>query len=200
MSASQPAEWVTTSTVLDRLANYSDRGAWERLAERFRGPILAYARRRGLGEAECEDVAQESLLAFAEAYREGEYDRTRGRLSRWLFGIAWRRVEEARRGLARARGLVEETPSELDLAAPGEASPEWLEIWERSMIELCLRQARQEVEPGTFRAFEMLVLESRSVEETALELGLTANAVTIAKHRVGKRVRELVELCDEVRP
>jgi DNA-directed RNA polymerase specialized sigma24 family protein len=61
-------------------------------------------------------------------------------------------------------------------------------------------QVRKEVEPATSRAFEMLVLESRSVEDAARELGLTANAVTIAKHRVGKRVRELVELCDEAQP
>jgi RNA polymerase sigma-70 factor (ECF subfamily) len=200
MSAPEPVDWVTTSTVLDRLAHYSDQGAWERLTERFRGPFLAYARRRGLGEAECEDVAQESLLAFAQAYREGKYDRARGRLSHWLFGIAWRRVEEARRGLARVRGLAEGVPTELDLAVPGEVSPEWQEIWERSMIELCLRQVRKEVEPATFRAFEMLVLESRLVEDATRELGLSANAVTIAKHRVGKRVRELVDLCDEVRP
>jgi len=43
------AHWVTTSTLLQRLGEFDDRDVWGRFAERFQGPVLAFARRQGLG-------------------------------------------------------------------------------------------------------------------------------------------------------
>jgi RNA polymerase sigma-70 factor (ECF subfamily) len=203
MAAELPPEWITTSTVLERLSDFGDRGAWDRFAERFHRPIQAFAKKQGLAEHECADLAQETLLAFAEAYRRGEYDRTKGRLSNWLFGIAWRRIDHARR---KADRRAEREGDALDSRmidahdVPSAASAEWQELWERSILEHCLRQMRKESQPATFRAFEMLVLEKRSIEDAERELGMTRNAIAIAKHRVSARLRELVAQCDEVRP
>lgn len=203
MSSQLPHEWITTSTVLERLSDFGDRGAWEHFAERFHRPIQMFARKQGLAENECADVAQESLLAFAEAYRRGEYDRTKGRLSNWLFGIAWRRIDHARR---KADRRAEHEGDALDSRmadaqdVPSAASAEWQELWERSILEHCLRQMRKENQPATFRAFEMLVLEKRTIEDAEAELGMSRNAIAIAKHRVSARLRELVAQCDEVRP
>lgn len=196
-------EWVTTSTVLQRLSDFDDRAAWRRFSERFHPPLQAFARKNGLDESECEDVAQESLMAFAEAYRRGEYDRQQGRLSSWLFGIAWRRIDHAQRKNDRrgdhVRLQATETALWMQLEAPPDVSPEWQAVWERSMLEHALRQVRKEFEPETFRVFEMIVLEHKAVEEGERALGLSRNAIYIAKHRVSKRMRELLEQCDEVR-
>lgn len=204
MSHPSEHEWVTTSTMLQRLSDFDDRGAWERFSARFLRPIQAYARKRGLGHEEAEDVAQESLLAFAQAYRRGDYDREKGRLSHWIFGIAWRRVDHARRKPGRVAPDGRERPADsaewMAFASPNTVSPEWEEVWERSILEDCLRQVRREFESKTFRAFEMLVLEQRSLDDAEGELGQTRNALSIAKHRVSKRLRELIEECDEVRP
>ena len=87
----------------------------------------------------------------------------------------------------------------MQIEAPKEVSPEWAEVWERSMLEHSLRQVRKEFEPATFRVFEMIVLERRPIEEGERVLGLSRNAIYVAKHRVSKRMRELLEQCDEVR-
>ncbi|MCE9593290.1 MAG: hypothetical protein K8S98_03755 [Planctomycetes bacterium] len=204
MSLHDAHEWVTTSTMLQRLSDFDDRGAWEKLSQRFLRPIQAYARQRGLRPDECEDVAQESLMAFAQAFRRGDYDRARGRLSHWLFGIVWRRIDHVRRKPDRIGdgGPVRpvDTVEWMNFEAPRAVSPEWEEVWERTMLEDCLRQIRVEFEPKTMRAFEMLVLEDRSIEDAESELATSRNALTIAKHRVSKRLRELIEQCDEVRP
>lgn len=203
MPPNNSPEWVTTSTMLQRLSERDDRGAWERLSDRFLRPIQAYARARGLGNEECEDVAQETLMAFAQAFKRGDYDREKGRLSHWLFGIAWRRIDHVRRKGRIGPGEIvrpADTAEWLNFAAPNAVSPEWEEVWERAMLEDCLRQIRREFEPETVRAFEMLVLQQSSIEQAEQELSLTRNALAIAKHRVSKRIRELIELCDEVRP
>ena len=202
MEPSESGEWLTTSTVLQRLANFSDDEAWRSFSERFWAPIEKFARRQGLAQSDAEDVAQESLLAFAQAYREGQYDRTQGRLSKWLFGIAWRRIDHVRRKRYRAvtERPVAEDASQFWAEVPDDnaASQAWDEVWERALFEQALRRLREEVQPSTFRVFEVLVLEKRSVEEAVAEIGLTRNAVYVAKHRVLSRLRTLMVESDGV--
>jgi RNA polymerase sigma-70 factor (ECF subfamily) len=50
-----------------------------------------------------------------------------------------------------------------------------------------------EFEPTTWRAFRALVLEGRPTGEVAAELGITSNAVRIAKSRVLSRFRREAE-------
>lgn len=199
MNEPSPQSWITTSTVLKRLKSFEDHDAWSGFAERFRRPIAAFARRRGLSDADADDVAQETLTTFAEAYRDGAYTREKGRLSRWLFGIARNKIEGQRERDARrvdvgvaASGLA----SQLADQRPHDA--QWQEEWERNLLEHCIASARGEFRGSTWRCFEMLVLESRSVDDAVSETGLSRNAVYIAKHRVLGRVQALLADCDEV--
>ncbi len=203
MAGNSSDDWITTSTVLQRLNDFGDRGAWQRFAERFQRPIQAFAKKQGLSDSECEDAAQDTLLAFAEAYRRGDYAREKGRLSAWIFGIAWRRIDHARRKAQRRaehEGDAFESQQHSGQEGPPAQSAEWQELWERAMLEQCLRQVRKEFEPATFRAFEMLVLEHHPIDDVERELAMTRNALSIAKHRVSARVRALVQECEELWP
>ena len=57
--------WLTTATVLQKLRDFENRDAWDSFADRFRRPVISFARGMGLKPADAEDVAQETLLAFA---------------------------------------------------------------------------------------------------------------------------------------
>ncbi|MBZ0268646.1 hypothetical protein K8I85_10860 [bacterium] len=190
-------DWVTTTTILEGLRDYGNRDAWDRLVGRFRRPIAAFARQTGVSPRDCEDVAQEALAAFAEAYRAGRYDRTRGKLSGWLFGIAYRHAQRRRRAEARHP------------PAPGGGDPEpirdeagatdvWTRIWDRHLLESAIGGARHEFAPDTFRAFELVVLEDRAPADAAAALGVPVKTVYNAKHRVLHRVRELVRELEEI--
>jgi RNA polymerase sigma-70 factor (ECF subfamily) len=187
-------EWLTTSTVLDGLCDFDDRTTWQRFAERFRRPIVSFARGMGLNSAEAEDAAQETLLAFAKALRGGRYDRSKGRLSKWLFGIAYRQALNARR--ARGRGPVRPAGggvTSIIAAIPDKtrAGETWDIEWERAVLDRCIKQVRREVAENTFRAFDLIVRKNKSTDEAAEALGMSRAAVYTAKHRVLKRVREL---------
>lgn len=185
------AEWTTTSSILQGLRDYSDDRAWNRLAERFRAPIVAFARRMGVAGSESEDVAQETLLAFARAFREGRYERDKGRLGQWLFGFAHRQALAARRRAARHGD-----EGALDLAElPDDAgsAERWEEEWERALLALCLERARSEFPSATFQAFDLATRSDRSAAEVATKLGVNTKAVYNAKHRVLTRLRELRE-------
>lgn len=185
--------WLTSTVLLQQLAEGDDQ-AWSSFAERYRGPLLAFARRLGIPDHEAEDVAQETLLAFLSAWRRGRYDRQRGRLGAFLFGVAVQQVREHHRRARRGgpAGVVEtsfwrELPDEQGLRDT------WDTTWERALFQRCLDQARRELKPSTLRAFELTALEERPPREVAAELGLSVNAVYVAKHRVLTRLRELQE-------
>lgn len=186
-------DWITTSTILTDLSDFTNQSAWQHFVERFRAPIVRFAQRLGLAEPDAEEVAQETLAAFASAYRQKQYDRSKGRLSHWLFGIAHRQALSARRSNARRHALTfqPDGDSYLESVPDGQAADRlWEEEWEQAVLELCLHRVRQEVEPMTMRAFEA-VMGERTPAEAAREMGIPVKAVYNAKYTVLKRLREL---------
>ena len=181
--------WLTTATVLQNLRDFDNREAWSSFADRFRQPVVSFARSMGLSQADAEDAAQETLLAFAEAYRRGQYDPAKGRLSKFLFGIAYRQALRARRVGAQVAPVGTTVWSQVP--DEQEASGIWDTEWEQSLLDECLQQVRTEFEPVTLRAFELTVREGKDAAEAAAELGVPVKSVYNAKHRILKRIREL---------
>jgi RNA polymerase sigma-70 factor (ECF subfamily) len=183
-------EWVTTTLLLDQLGK-ADQNAWARFVTRFQPLVLHFAKKLGVHDADAEDVAQETMTSFLKSYRANGYDRTKGRLSSWLFSIAYRRVRDLQR--KRYAGPAEvltmsRIEQELDEAS---AHDTWESEWRLAVARAALEQVRMEVSPNTMAAFEAVVLEGAPAAEVAERLGMTSNAVYIAKHRTLKRLRAL---------
>ena len=66
--------------------------------------------------------------------------------------------------------------------------------WDREHDQFVLNRLLEligpEFEPGTWRAFQGVVLEQRKTADVANELAITENAVFLAKSRVLRRLRE----------
>lgn len=184
--------WSTNTSILARLETFSDGTAWGCLVEHFERPLSRYARRSGLSADAVQDAVQETLVAFAEAYRRGTFDRSRGKLSGWLFGIARREVAHARR-----RSAVNPVGA-LDTGI-GRDGPEdddaleriWEEEWRRATLERCIDRVRGEIEPRTWQCFALQVFEGLGARDVAARLELPLTKVYNAKHRVSRRLREL---------
>lgn len=183
--------WITTATVLEQLRDFENRAAWDSFAERFRRPVVSFAKKMGMGQADAEDAAQETLLAFAEAFRRGQYDQSKGRLSRFLFGIAYRQALKTRRVAGKGAGAGVESAFWSQVPDEQAATGIWDTEWERSILDRCIDQVKQEFEPQTFAAFDLVVRNDRSAEDAAKELGIAIKSVYNAKHRILKRIREL---------
>lgn len=188
-------DWLTTSTILEGLGDFGNQTAWQRLTNRFRLPLFRFAQRMGLPDADAEDASQEALLAFAESFRSGHYDAAKGKLSQWLFGIAYRQVLNQRRRAAQQVARVGPPADDTDWwnnwPDDATATQMWEDDWERAVYEQCLDQVRQEVEATTYQAFELVMRLEGSAAEAAQVLGVPVKTVYNAKHRVLKRIREL---------
>lgn len=197
---SEPTEWRTSTHVLAGMME-SDDAAWNRFIARFRDPVIGFACKSGLAESDAEDVAQTTLLVFVEGLRAQKYERGKGRLRSWLFGIARRKVQEKRREREK-RGTQMQSDGDTTgfwAQVPDDEDPErlWEACWERALMRQCMVRVREEVEPRTYDAFVKVALEGRAVKDVAAELEMTQNAVSIAKHRVLKRLQVLKAEIDD---
>jgi len=187
-------EWVTTTQVLEDLKKSNDSLAWTSFRDHFYPVIFKFARTLGLSETDAEDAAQETMLAFLKAFQDDKYNRGKGHLSHWLFGVARRVILDCRKRLPREHLVVDNTTgaSFLDtLVDENAVQHTWDTEWQRMVLERCLQQAHRELDQKVFRAFELYALAQKPVEEVCQTLGISRNAVYIAKSRVLSRLRQL---------
>ena len=97
MSLPDPNLSKTTTAMLQALHDPHDVATWQEFDTRYRPVLIGFARNFGLDDADAADVAQDTLTRFLEQYRDGRYERERGRLGAWLVGIARYRILDLRR-------------------------------------------------------------------------------------------------------
>ena len=187
-------DWVTTTQVLDDLRNSANGPAWQRFEGHFRDVIIRFARHAGLSASDADDAAQETMLVFVKAFREGKYERQKGRMRDWLFGIARRVVFNLRRKQPLDKLIADRTTgtSFWDMVEDDRGIEQsWQDEWRRMALAVCLEQAKSQIDPQVFAAFELYALKEMPAEEVAAKLGMSRNAVYIAKSRVLSHLREL---------
>lgn len=183
----------TTTQLLEDLRNPANGEAWRGFVDRYQPVIEGFARALGCGGEDARDVAQQTLAQFASAYRQGRYERGRGRLSSWLLGIARNCARAQQRGEGRAQPAgsgVEE------VAAASEA--QLTQIWTREREVAVLAQALEalrrspRIEEHTLRAFELVAIRGVPPAEVAAQCGIEIETVYVIKNRLTTRLRELV--------
>lgn len=187
-------QWVTTTHILEDLKNSNSTAAWEEFCKHLRPVVINFAKHLGLSDNDAEDAAQDTMLTFVKALREGKYDREKGHLSHWLFGIA-KRVILNKRGQKPLEQLIADRTTRTsfwDLVKDDYSlTRTWETQWQQMVLKRCLEQAQQEFDDKVFKAFELYAFSEVSAEEVAQKLQMSRNAVYIAKCRVLSRLRQL---------
>jgi len=184
---------TTNSELLAGLADPANAAIWEEFDRRYRPVLLAFARRLGLAVDDAADVVQETLAAFVVEYRAGRYERDRGRLRSWLFAIARARVAAAKRRADPRRKWRGESALE---GVADEAT--WSELFEAQWRAALLKAALAELtestrtDERTLAAFRRTTLEREAPSVVAAALGMTVNAVYLARHHVLAQLKEIV--------
>lgn len=183
----------TTTALLNGLFDPRNAAAWEAFDRRYRPILIGFVRNCGVKQTDAAEIAQETIVRFVEEYREGKYDRSRGRLGAWLVTIARYRVLDMRRKAGTAK--VERGESAMidldDDKSVGAA-------YEAERRHALLREALEELrtksrtDPKTVKAFEMLVYHSLTPQVVAEQLGMSTHDVYLAKSRVAAKLREIV--------
>jgi len=193
---------VTSTALLQGLRRDNDSAAWHQFVFRYEPMLIAFARRSGLPEEDARDVAQEALMAFVEAFRAGKYQPELGRMRSWLQGIAFNKIREARRRLAKQDVQVADSGSGTAFLdrIPDDASLKDIfdQEWEQAVYQQCLEEVKHQVGQGTFDAFRLYAIDDWDPQKVADHLGISRNAVYISKNRVLARLRKLQSQIAEI--
>jgi RNA polymerase sigma-70 factor, ECF subfamily len=180
----------TSLTWLGRLTNEPSAPDWRRLVEVYAPLLAGWLSKAGVAACDHDDLLQEVFMVIVR--RVGEFEHTgRGAFRGWLRTILANHLHKYFRGRPMVSALDPDELAREDTALS--------RLWDRDHDEFFAARALAAVEvdfaPNTWLAFRRQVLEGVNAAEVALELGLSVNAVLLAKSRVLKRLRvELSEL------
>lgn len=198
----------TRPTLLADLKDYQDFKAWDLFVGIYKPLIVGIARRRGLQNADAEDVAQDVLLAVASAIRHFEYDPS-GSFRAYLFEATRKKLFTflgKQRRQPHGTGdtdFMQQLAQQLGQEDVGLAQIEWDEVvgldkheWDAAYRKRLLEWAFEQVarsgqsEDSTLKAARLTILEGKTNAEAAAFVNLTPNAVAIAKSRVLQKMEE----------
>ncbi len=184
----------TSASLLERLRLRPDADGWQRLVGLYEPLVRGWLRRHGLQPSDTADVVQEVLGVVVRELPGFEHNGRPGAFRSWLrttTAHCLRRHWRARLYRPDAAGGSdwERHLAELEDPASG-LSALWDEEHDRHVLRRLLEMIEGNFQPSTWRAFRRLVLDGAPAAAVAAELGLSVNAVLIAKSRVLARLRE----------
>jgi RNA polymerase sigma-70 factor (ECF subfamily) len=183
----------TSHSLLERLRERPDGDDWRRLVDLYAPLLRAWMGRHGVQSADVDDLIQEVLTVLVRELPRFQHNQRPGAFRRWLRTILVHRLRDFWRDRQHRPQAVggSDVLSQLDqLEDPESAlSRLWDEEHDHSVVRRLLERIEGEVTPSTWQAFRRVALEGKDEATVAGELGLSVNAVFIAKSRVLQRLR-----------
>jgi RNA polymerase sigma-70 factor (ECF subfamily) len=185
----------TPISLLERLEDGNDQSAWRRLDALYRPLICRWVLRDPALRDEADDLAQEVMGVLVRELPDFRRQRV-GSFRRWLRLVTHNQVQTFHRKQRRRPRAVGEAGEDDPLAQLADPNSELSRLWDqehdrhvlRRLLELLESDAQ--FEPATLAAFRRVVFEDVKPAVAAEELGLSVNAVLLAKSRILKRLRQ----------
>lgn len=178
----------TSASLLRRLRQPDQEAAWQRFVDLYAPLVYHWSRGQGLNPTDAADLVQEVLAVLVTKLPEFEYDSTR-RFRGWLKTVTVNKVRDfQRRQATRPSTGVDETIERISVVDTVDLFEE--AEYRNFLVKRAVALMQDEFQDQTWRACWKHVVEGRRAADVAQELGITANAVHIAKCRVMRRLRE----------
>ena len=181
----------TPLSLIKRLTSKGQSEDWSRLSAMYRPLLVNWIRPLVPQDSDVEDVVQETLLVVIAKVGEFRHAGIPGSFRSWLRAIMAIKV----RAFWRAQGRVPVATDPMGQMLreleqdDSQAARRWDTEHDRHVIDSLLERIRPEFAPMTWRAFELYTMRGMSPTEVAACLGITTNAVFIARSRILNRLR-----------
>ncbi len=184
---------TTSASLLERLRQPGADEAWTRFVQLYTPMIYTWARRTGASPEDASDLVQDVLTALVRALPAFRYESGKS-FRGWLKTVTLNRWREGQR-----KHAVTLTPDADVSNLVGEVAEPALEEAEyrRHLVGRALEIMQTEFRPATWQACWASVVEDRPAADIARSLGISVNAVYLAKTRVLRKLyQELNGLLD----
>jgi RNA polymerase sigma-70 factor (ECF subfamily) len=187
----------TSASLLQRLRERADATAWQRLMDLYTPLIRGWLRRHNVMPVDSDDLVQEVLAVVVRRFPDFEHNRRTGAFRSWLKAITINCMRDFWRA-KRVRPVAAGGPDVPDLLAQLEDPGSQLsQLWDREhdlhVTRRLLELIRPQFSAQTWTAFQRVALDGEAADVVAADLGITVNAVFIAKSRVLARLRQEAE-------
>jgi RNA polymerase sigma-70 factor (ECF subfamily) len=179
---------LTSISILERIRDANDPEAWQTIVDLYTPVIHAWLTAAGLQPADRDDLTQRVFEVLVRRLPSFEHNRRTGAFRAWLRGIVVNFLKEHWR----------DRPSPATDSVLGQLvdpSARLSKVWEREHDRHVYRGlsaiVRGEVTETTWQAFHRTTIEDQPARQVAAELGISVNAVLIARSRVLTRLRKL---------
>jgi RNA polymerase sigma factor (sigma-70 family) len=185
---------VTSASLLDRLRSNPRSDAWQRLVEMYEPHVRGWLRRHHLLDQDADDVVQEVMAVVVRRLPEFQHNGRTGAFRTWLRTITVNCLRDHWRSGKRRPQATGDTDFQQLLGQLEDPASNLSRVWDqehdRHVTRQLLETLRGDFEPTTWQAFQRTALDGLSAAEVAAELGITSNAVFIARSRVLARLRQ----------
>jgi len=164
-------------------AEATDASPAEQALDPFRERIRLFALYRLRDGAAAEDLAQETLRRVSAALREGRLENPQA-LPAYVFQTARHLCLQRDRSAARESHALSRWAAEQSGEAEGDALLGLLSEERRAAV----RRALSGLEAGDRRLLELLYYQDAATPDIARELGISAEALRVRKHRALRRL------------
>ena len=191
----------TSTVLLNGLKNSSDSLAWSEFDGRYRPILLQVARRLGLHGADAEDAVQEAMAAFVLAYRQEKYERDKGRLRDWLYGMARHKIRDIQRKLSKKELHFSgdpDTNNRLHEFEDHRIKAVWDQEWDHAVLRQALDQLKLDVSPRMYDIFDLYVLQQWPVQRIASQLKVSHDVIYQTKSRLLVKLKEILPHMEEI--
>ncbi len=186
---------TTSSSLIRRVGNSRDDGAWVQFFERYDPLIRRWVRRFGLNADQTEDLCQQVWVELARRMQDYAYDPSRT-FRGWLRRVCESRAIDVLRSIkAKPTASLHELQHDPVVPVDPAFDDEEEGHFDARRLDL-LRRGRQAhdrvkggVEPRTWQAFWHVAIDDWSVRATADSLGMSYAAVFAAHKRVLQMLR-----------
>lgn len=184
----------TQSLLLANIQSLENREAWSAFVQIYRPVFYRMARRRGMQDADAQDLTQEVLVRISKSIDRWE-PQAGVRFRHWLRKVASNAIVTA---VTKSNpvGIVDGSAADYILADTPEVSAVRSELDDECFRERYLRAAaivKVDVSPVTWAAFELTVVQGRTCEEAAESLGKSLGTIYAARSRILKRLHVEVQ-------
>jgi RNA polymerase sigma factor (sigma-70 family) len=187
----------TSASLLERLRRQPDDAAWKRLVDLYTPLLQSWLRKHLVPQADAEDLVQEVMAVLVRELPTFHYDRQRGSFRGWLRTITVNRLRmfwRSRKTRPLATGDSDLARKVAELEDPHSAlSRQWDREHDLHVAQRLLELIAPEFEAPTWRAFHRLAVDGAKPEAVAGELGISLNAVYLAKYRILRRLRQEID-------
>ncbi len=211
-AVSGPDELAPTRlSLLERLRDLDDKGSWQEFFDTYWKLIYCAAVKAGLGDAEAEDVVQETIIGIARNMENYRYQPEVCSFKGWLMRLTRCRIIDHLRKSPACRYSFLPLPNEPEtqtetgeqsslngqdavLFCTSEAAFEdlWDEEWKKNLIDAAMERVKRKVAPEHYQIFYLHGVKGMPARHISELFGVSMTKVYVVRHRIGRLVKREV--------